>query len=171
MFRRMPVGAPVHHRIRALVVSLCAAASMVACAMSPARLPDLDRRFYYNLSSPAEQSEFLEIEEQQRKAYLQKKGLWQQWVALPPAEREAAKGGLVELGFHEFAMFMAWGPPADTQRHDREGKPATIHTYIRCSSGPKRGEYVLNNLDCNGTSDETQVLVQDDLIVEVRYPN
>jgi hypothetical protein len=30
---------------------------------------------------------------------------------------------------------------------------------------------VLNNLDCNGTSDETQILIQNDLIVEIRYPN
>lgn len=139
--------------------------------MTPDRLPELDRRFYYNLDSPADQSEFLQLEESQRQAYLEKKGLWQQWVALPAGEREAAKGGLVELGVHEFALFIAWGRPADTQNHDREGKPAIIHTYIRCSSGPKRGQYVLNNLDCNGTSDETQTLIQDDIIVEIRYPN
>ena len=144
---------------------------VVGCAMTPERLPELDRRFYYNLPSPADQTEFLKLEESSRQGYLQQKGLWQRWVALPAGEREAAKGGIVELGFHEFAMFIAWGPPADTQGHDREGKPATIHTYIRCSSGPKRGQYVLNNLDCNGTSDETQVLVQNDLIVEIRYPN
>ena len=139
--------------------------------MTPERLPELDRRFYYNLGSPSAQSGFLELEESQRQVYLERKGLWQKWVALPKAEREAAKNGQVELGFHQFALFIAWGPPADTQDHDREGKPAVIHTYIRCSSGPKRGTYVLDNLDCDGTSDETQLLVQDDRIVEIRFPN
>ena len=145
--------------------------AVVGCAMTPERLPELDRRFYYNLPSPADQTEFLKLEDTQRQSYLQKKGLWQKWTALPAGEREAAKGGIVELGFHEFALFIAWGPPADTQGHDREGRVATIHTYIRCSSGPKRGQYVLNNLDCNGTSDETQIIVQNDLVVEIRYPN
>lgn len=139
--------------------------------MTPERLPELDRRFYYNLPAPSDQTEFLKLEESQRQGYLEQKGLWPKWVALPEAERQAAKGGIVELGFHEFALFIAWGPPADTQDHDREGKPAIIHTYIRCSSGPKRGQYVLNNLDCNGTSDETQILIQNDIIVEIRYPN
>ena len=146
-------------------------ATAVGCAMTPERLPDLDRRFYYNLGSPQDQKQFLELAEADRQAYLESKGLWKDWVALPPAERDAAKAGKAELGFHEFTLFMAWGPPADTQNHNREGRPAIIHTYIRCSSGPKRGQYVLRNLDCNGTSDETQILIQADQVVEIRYPN
>lgn len=137
--------------------------------MTPERLPNLDRRFYYTLPSPADQQAFLQLPEAERQSFLEQRGLWQRWSALPEQEREAAKEGRVEVGFHEFALFMAWGPPADTQDRDRAGKPAVIHTYIRCSSGPKRGQYVRNNLDCDGTSDETQVMIQDDIITEINY--
>src|SRR5690606_13421191 len=119
----------------------------------------------------ADQQAFLQIPESERQAFLEDRGLWQRWVALPAAERDAAKRGEVLLGFHEFALLIAWGPPADTQGHERGGGAAVIHTYIRCSSGPKRGQYVLSNLDCNGTSDETQLVVQNGQIVEIRYPN
>lgn len=142
---------------------------LVACAMTPERLPNLDRRFYYNLPSPQQQQTFLELPESERQPFLETHGLWQQWTALPEEQREAAKQGEVRVGFAEFAMFMAWGPPADTQDRDREGKPATIHTYIRCSSGPKRGQYVRSNLDCDGTSDETQVMVVDGVVTEINY--
>jgi hypothetical protein len=153
--------------------ALAIAVSMlsVACALSPERLPELDRRFYYNLPDPAAQQRFLEIPETERQAFLESKGLWQQWAALPAAEREQASKGEVEVGFHEFALFMAYGPPADTQTKDRYGRSAIIHTFIRCSSGPKRGRYVRKNLDCDGTSDETQVVVGNEVIVEIKYPN
>jgi hypothetical protein len=159
---------PVHRGLCLLATLLVI---VVACAMTPERLPELDRRFYYNLPSREDQAAFLRVSEPQRQGFLEDKGLWQRWVALPPAERDSAKQGTVELGHHEFALFIAWGPPADTQSLDRGGRGARMHTYIRCSSGPKRGQFVLDNLQCDGTSDETQVVVQNDVIVEIRYPN
>jgi hypothetical protein len=146
-------------------------ASLLGCATTPERLPELDRRFYYNLEDPADQRRFLDIAEPERQAFLEHKGLWQKWAALPPHEREKASHGQVEIGFQEFALFMAYGPPADTSFRDTNGTGATVHTFIRCSSGPKRGRYVRNNLDCDGTSDETQVSIAKGVIVEIKYPN
>jgi len=139
------------------------------CAASPDRLPELDRRFYYNLPTPEDQKEFLELPEKERQAYLEGKSLWQKWLALPQAEREAAGRGDVELGFHEFAVFMAWGPPADTQTRDSNGRETLLHTFIRCSSGPKAGRYVRNNLECDGTSTERQVAIRDGVVAEIEY--
>ncbi len=152
---------------RAGALLLLAVCFIGGCAHTPERLPELDRRFYYNLDDPNDQQRFLEIPESERQAFLEQKGLWQKWAALPPAEREKASHGQIELGFHEFALFMAYGPPADTQPRDG----ATVHTFIRCSSGPKRGRYVRNNLDCDGTSDETQVSIAKGVVVEIKYPN
>lgn len=140
-----------------------------ACAMTPERLPNLDRRFYDVIETPEQQDAFLQVDEEQRQAFLEKQGLWAQWSALPPEERKAAERGEVRVGHHEFALFMAWGPPADTLKRDRDGRSTVVHTYIRCSSGPKRGKYVRNNLDCDGTSDETQVAISNGLVVEIKY--
>lgn len=142
----------------------------IAC-MHPDRLPELDRRFYYNLETPEDQKAFLRLKESEREAFLDDKGLWDRWRALPAEERETAAAGDVDVGFHEFAVFMAWGPPADTQDRDRDGRPAVIHTFIRCTSGPKRGRYVRNNLDCDGTSSETQVSIENGIVTEIRYPD
>jgi hypothetical protein len=155
-------------RVFAVVLPLVV---LLACAMTPERLPELDRRFYHNLPTPDDQQEFLQLPESERQAYLEKKGLWQKWIALPAKEREAAGAGRVELGFDEFAAFMAWGPPADTQTQDEAGRPAILHTFIRCSSGPRAGRYVRSNLDCDGTSSETQIAVVDGKVTEIKYPN
>jgi hypothetical protein len=77
----------------------------------------------------------------------------------------------VELGFTEFAVFMAWGPPADTREREFNRGGARVHTFIRCSSGPKAGRYVRSNLDCQGTSDETLVTIQGGIAVEISYPH
>lgn len=140
-----------------------------ACAMTPERLPELDRRFYYNLPNPDSQQEFLDVPASERQAYLESKGLWQQWVSLPENERKAAASGDVQTGFHEFGLFMAWGPPADTQKRDVNKRPITQHTYIRCTSGPKAGRYVRNNLDCDGTSTETKVSISNGIVSEIEY--
>jgi hypothetical protein len=154
-----------YHRL-GLVVALLAA-TVTGCASSPDRLPELDRRFYFNLPTGDDQQQFLRVQASERQAFLEDKGLWAQWTQLPVAEREAASLGEVELGFHEFALFMAWGPPADTQDRDANGRPLQLHTFIRCSSGPKRGRYVRSNLDCDGTSSETQVSMHEGLVVEI----
>jgi hypothetical protein len=148
-----------------------AAGVLVGCAHDPDRLPALDRRFYDNLPSGSEQQEFLRLRASERQAYLEQKGLWAQWEALPEAERAAASKGEVQLGFHAFALYMAWGPPADTQDRDANGRPLALHTFIRCSSGPKRGRYVRSNLDCDGTSSETQVSIREGVVVEISYPD
>lgn len=145
--------------------------STVGCANSPERLPELDRRFYYNLDTPADQRAFLDLREEERQAFLERKGLWKRWLALPQAEREAVGRSEIEVGFHEFAAFMAWGPPADTQTRDRTGRTTRQHTFIRCTSGPKAGRYVRNNLDCDGTSSETQIAAEGGVIVEIKYPD
>ncbi len=152
-------------------MALLGAVAMAGCANSPDRLPELDRRFYYNLPTPEAQQDFLKVKASERQTFLEDKGLWTQWQALPANEREAAKQGNIELGFHEFALFMAFGPPADTQDRDANGRPLQLHTFIRCSSGPKRGRYVQSNLDCDGTSSDIQVLIQDGLVVEINRPD
>lgn len=151
--------------------ALLAATVIAGCANSPDRLPELDRRFYYNLPTGEDQQAFLKTKAADRQSFLQSKGLWAKWQALPPNERDAAGRGEVELGFHEFAVFMAWGPPADTQDRDANGRPLQLHTFIRCSSGPKRGRYVRSNLDCDGTSSETQVSIGEGVVTEIIYPN
>jgi hypothetical protein len=153
-----------------LAAALLAAIVLVGCAHDPDRLPELDRRFYDNLSG-ADQQEFLRTKAAERQTFLADKGLWSQWEALPEDERTAAGRGEVRLGFHEFAVYMAWGPPADTQDRDANGRPLQLHTFIRCSSGPKRGRYVRSNLDCDGTSSETQVSIRDGVVVEITYPD
>jgi hypothetical protein len=152
-------------------VAVLVAGVLGGCAHDPDRLPALDRRFYDNLPTGSDQQEFLRLKASERQAFLEQKGLWDKWEALPEAERQAAGRGEVQLGFHEFALYMAWGPPADTQERDANGRPLQLHTFIRCSSGPKRGRYVRSNLDCDGTSSETQVSIRDGVVVEIAYPN
>ena len=143
--------------------------SALGCAMTPERLPEVERRFYYILPTPKSQAGFLEAEEENRQAYLERAGLWERWTALPAEEREAAAAGDVQVGYHEFTLLMAWGPPADTQDRDANGRPLVQHTYIRCTSGPKAGEHVQNHIDCDGTATETQVSIYNDIIAEIDY--
>jgi hypothetical protein len=137
-----------------------------SCANSPDKLPPPYRQFYYNLPSAEDKVSYLKLDESQREPYLKQKGLWDKWTALPAEERTAAMSGAVDVGYHEFAAFMAWGPPADSQ-----GSNDRFHTYIRCTSGPKRGRYVLNNLDCDGTSSEIRITITNDVIVEIKNLN
>jgi hypothetical protein len=158
-------------RGRPLRVALASLVLACACAMNPERLPELDRRFYYNLGSEQEQHEFLELREEERQRYLESKGLWKQWLALPEAERAAVGRGEVEVGFHEFTAFMAWGPPADTQTRGPDGRSVRTHTFIRCTSGPRAGRYVRSNLDCDGTSSEIHVSIIEGVINEIEHPH
>ena len=140
---------------------------IVGCANSPDRLPPLSRKFYYNLPSPEDQRAFLKLKEAQRQSFLERKGLWEKWSGLTQAERDAVLRGEVNVGFQEFSAFMVWGPPADTQ-----GKEPKSHTFIRCTSGPKVGRYVPNNLDCDGTSSEHKITVDHTgVIVEIKFLN
>jgi hypothetical protein len=142
----------------------------LACAMTPERLPELDRKFYDNLPTNDDKSAFLKLEDTQRQPYLEKKGLWARWTELSNEEREAAKKGEVKVGHKEFVAFMAWGPPADSQVSKGE-RQVRFHTFIRCTSGPRVGRYVANNLDCDGTSSEIEIAVENNLITEIKFLN
>lgn len=144
---------------------------LCGCANNPERLPELDRRFYYNLDSAQDQQDFLRLRDEDRQAFLEREGLWQKWSALPESQRKLAAAGDVEVGFDEFAVFMAWGPPADTVTRDPDGRPVRLHTFIRCTSGPRAGRYARSNLDCDGTSSEVQVSIGNGKVVEINYPN
>ena len=165
-------------RFRALHVPLLTAGLLTtlavgpACALTPKRLPELDRRFYYNLPTPSDQSAFLRLRKtEERQAFLTDKGLWGQWLELSEKERDAATAGDVHIGFREFALTMAWGLPADTKLRQEPSRTVEFHTFIRCTSGPKIGQYVRNNLDCDGTSSETLVAVENAVVTEIKYVN
>lgn len=141
----------------------------LACAMSPDRLPPPDRQFYYNLPSDDDKAKFLKLDKTQRRPFLEQKGLWAKWTELPPEQREAAQRGEVKAGFKEFAAFMAWGAPADTQESKTSERSVRFHTFIRCTSGPRVGRYVASNLACDGTSAEIEVAVENGVITEVKH--
>jgi hypothetical protein len=140
-----------------------------ACAYSPDRLPRLDRQFYYNLEDQKDQDAFLRLKEAERQAFLEKKGLWQQWTSLSVEEREAVKTQEVKVGSKAFAAHMAWGPPADVQGAHARGRSVEHETYIRCTSGPRAGDFVRNNLECDGTSSEIQLAIENNIVTELKY--
>lgn len=150
-------------------VPLALAALSTACATTPDRLGALDRRFYYALDNSEDQQAFLESEPDRRRALLENRGMWADWVRLTDAERAAAKQGRVEVGFRGFAARMAWGVPADTRQSVIRGQEIRLETYIRCISGPKIDEYVRQNADCDGSSSELQVAIHDGIITEINY--
>ena len=71
----------------------------------------------------------------------------------------------------EFVAFMVWGPPADTQMSKAESRDVRFHTFIRCTSGPRVGRYVQSNLDCDGTSSEIEIAVENNIITEIKFLN
>ena len=168
---RVGWGAPTPSRLRRLVGGAALVGALaLGCGHNPERLPELDRRFYYNLPDPASQEEFLSLKKDQRQAYLERKGLWKQWTQLTEQQRRAVLEGKVEVGDPEFAMFMAWGPPADTRKQATKHRTVYFHTFIRCTSGPKVGRYVKSNLDCDGTSSETIAAVENGQVTEIKHP-
>jgi hypothetical protein len=164
--RSMPLLRPA----RQLLLGLLACGSL-ACALTPDRLPPPDRQFYYTLPTSDDRTKFLKLDETQRQPFLEQKGLWQKWMDLSPEEREAAKRGEVKAGQKEFTAFMAWGLPADSQASKGGTRNISFHTFIRCTSGPKVGRYVTSNLECDGTSSETEIAVENGLITEVKHLN
>lgn len=168
--------AHVEGRLHASKLAVLALGSVLAigglgCSHNPDRLPDLQRRFYNNLDSPDDQKQFLKTRKKHRQAFLEERGLYQRWLALPDAERKAVQQNEVQPGFQEFSVFMAFGPPADTQVRTTEHRKVEFHTFIRCTSGPKIGRYVPSNLDCDGTASETQVAVENGIVSEIKYPD
>ncbi len=144
-------------------------ALLCGCATSPDRLPHLDKQFYYNLEDDKDQDAFLRLKQAQRQVFLEQKGLWQQWTALSVEEREGVKTRSVKVGSQAFAAHMAWGPPADVQLTQVRDRQVEHEIYIRCTSGPKAGQFVRNNLDCDGTSSEIQLAIENELVTELKY--
>ncbi|MDC0723123.1 hypothetical protein [Nannocystis bainbridge] len=142
----------------------------LGCA-SPERLRGLDRRFYQNLDSEKDRAAYLKTPKAQRQSFLQSQGIWDRWQALPEAERTAAKRGQLAPGSQEFAGFMAWGPPADTQRRTAGEREVAFHTFIRCTSGPKTGRYVQASSTCDGTFNEIEVAVEGGIVTEIKVLN
>lgn len=162
----------VHMTFRARATSLAlvlvlAAAS--ACTPNPDRLPTPSRNFYYVIEDEGRQLEYLKLEESERKSYLEKLGLWQRWTELSNEERESAETRTVEVGFKEFSAHMAWGLPADTRTAEARGREVLYETFIRCTSGPKESQYVRQNIDCDGTSSEVQIAIENGIITEIKY--
>ena len=143
----------------------------VGCTPSPDRLSSPARNFYYVIEDGSQQTEYLKLKESERQDFLEKLGLWQQWTELSPEERDAALSGDIKVGYKEFTAHMAWGLPADVRMAEARGRSVAYQTFIRCTSGPKKGQHVRQNLECDGTSSETQVTIDGGVVVEIVYPN
>ena len=147
----------------------CGVVSSGCVTTSPEGLPPLDRRFYENLSSAELRSEFMLLRPSKRQRFLEKKGLWAEWKRLTAAERAGVKNEEVGVGFLIFAAHMAWGRPADVKVIESGTRKVSYEVFIRCTSGPRTGEHVRQNMDCDGTSSERQLAVENGLVVEVRF--
>jgi hypothetical protein len=151
----------------AVVITLSLA--LAACTPSPDRLPTPARNFYYVMEDPAQQLDYLKLKESERQSFLEKVGLWQRWLELSSQEREVVDTRNVKVGFKEFAAHMAWGLPAQVREAESRGRTVDYQTFIRCTSGPKTGQYVRTNLDCDGTSSEVEIAVENGVITEIKF--
>ncbi len=154
-------------RARATTLALVLSA-LSACTPNPERLPTPTRNFYYVIEDPSQQADYLRLKDSERKGFLEKVGLWQRWTELSDEERQAAETRDVEVGFKEFAAYMAWGLPADVRVAEARGREVRYETFIRCTSGPKIGLYVRQNIDCDGTSSEVQIAVENGIVTEIK---
>lgn len=155
-------------RARATSLALVLAA-MTACTPSVDRLPTPARNFYFVIEDEARQLEYLKLEESERKDFLEKLGLWQRWTELSDEERRSAETREVDVGFKEFSAHMAWGLPADVRLAEARGREVRYETFIRCTSGPKENQYVRQNIDCDGTSSEVQIAIENGVITEIKH--
>ena len=64
---------------------------------------------------------------------------------------------------------MAWGLPAKVRDVEVRDRTVRYDTFIRCTSGPKIGDYVRDNIDCDGTSSEVEIAIENGLITELKY--
>jgi hypothetical protein len=150
-------------------VALMLSLALTACTPNPDRLPTPARNFYYVMEDPAQQREYLDLEESERQSFLEQLGLWQRWLELSSEEREAVESGDIEVGYKEFAALMAWGLPASVRDMEEKGRVVHYETFIRCTSGPRIGEYVRSNLDCDGTSSEVELAIENGVITELKF--
>ena len=138
------------------------------CATGVDRLPPLDRRFYEVLASDTDRKDFLGTKPAERQSFLESRGLWEAWQSLTAKERAAVESGAIEVGYLQFAAHMAWGRPADVKVVKAGSRTVLYETFIRCTSGPKTGRYVRQNMECDGTSSERRIAVEDGLVTEIR---
>jgi hypothetical protein len=143
--------------------------SLAACAPNPDRLPTPARNFYYVMDGDAQQLDYIKLKESERQGFLEGVGLWQQWLELSSEERDAVDTGEIKVGFKQFAAHMAWGLPANARDVEARGRVVHYETYIRCTSGPKIGEYVRENTACDGTSSEVELAVENGTVTEIKY--
>ncbi len=144
-------------------------AAVSACTPNPDRLPTPARNFYYVIEDEGRQREYLGLQESERQGFLEKLGLWQLWTELSNEERESADTREVDVGFKAFAAHMAWGLPADVRLAEARGREVLYETFIRCTSGPKENQYVRQNIDCDGTSSEVQIAIENGIITEIKH--
>jgi hypothetical protein len=151
------------------VLALSLSLLLGACTPNPDRLPTPARNFYYVIEDEGAQLDYLKLEESERQGFLEQLGLWQKWIELSNEEREAVSAGDIKVGFKEFTAHMAWGLPASVR--DVEAGTRVVHyqTFIRCTSGPRIGDYVRSNIDCDGTSSEVEIAVENGIISELKY--
>ena len=150
-------------------IALTLSLALTACTPSPDRLGTPARNFYYVIENPAQQKEYLQLRESERQSFLEKIGLWQRWLELSNEEREAIETGNIKVGYKEFAALMAWGLPASERDMESRGRVVHYETFIRCTSGPRIGDYVRSNIDCDGTSSEVEIAVENGIITELKF--
>lgn len=142
---------------------------LAACTPNPDRLPTPARNFYYVMEDDGQQLEYVKLKESERQGFLEGVGLWQKWLELSSEERDAVETGEIKVGFKEFAAQMAWGLPASVRDVEARGRVVHYATFIRCTSGPKIGEYVRENRSCDGTSSEVELAIENGIITEIKY--
>jgi len=152
----------------ALGLALATALASSACVNSPSKLPQLDRQFYDNLSS-AEQQQMLGVTKKRRASYLQTTELWAKWSTLDADAQDRVRRREVKPGDQEFAAHLAWGQPAEVHKVAEGDREVTFESFIRCTSGPKRGAFVRKNLECDGTAEKLQLALENSRVTEVKY--
>lgn len=158
---------PFRSSVVAAAMLLSFTFGLSACANNPDRLPPLERQFY-DILEPKQQTAFLATKPKARRAYLNEVGLWSQWVALSKEQQKAVMERRVAAGVSEFEAHMAWGLPADVQVKEARGREVRFETFIRCTSGPRVGEYVRENIACDGTSSEVRLAIENGVVVELK---
>lgn len=156
-------------RLGAALLLVGSLSTGAACTPNPERLPTPARNFYYVIDDEGQQLEYLKLHESERQTFLEKLGLWQLWTELSSEERQAVESRVVEVGFKEFAAHMAWGLPADVRVAEARGRSVRYETFIRCTSGPRANQYVRQNIDCDGTSSEVQLAIENGIVTEIKY--
>lgn len=142
---------------------------LAGCSPSPDRLSSPAKNFYFAIEDETKQKKYLGLKESERQSFLEDLGLWQKWLELSSEERDVVETKEVKVGFKEFAAHMAWGAPATIRDAQAGDRVVHYETFIRCTSGPRIGDYVRSNIDCDGTSSEVEIAVENGIVTEIKY--